>query len=142
MIVSVKRNRKQKIIKIASLVAVVIMFIAYYFHMENEFKLQQEKELQLKKAEKLKIETKLKKKKELERTLLSEIEKTVDLIGQKYINHIKIVEDKIVIICEPNTNLEALMIRYGSMALVKESLKETIIAIDLKYIVESRINEK
>ena len=47
-----------------------------------------------------------------------------------------------MIICEPNTNLEALMIRYGSMALVKESLKETIIAIDLKYIVESRINEK
>lgn len=142
MIVSVKRNRKQKIIKIASLVAVVIMFIAYYFHMENEFKLQQEKELQLKKAEKLKIETKIKKKKQLERTLLSEIEKTVDLIGQKYINHIKIVEDKIVIICEPKTNLEALMIRYGTMALVKESLEETIIAIDLKYIVESRLNEK
>ena len=142
MIVSVKRNRKQKIIKIVSLVTVVIMFIAYYFHMENEFKLQQEKELQLKKAEKLKIETKIKKKKELERTLLYEIEKTVDLIGQRYINHIKIVEDKIVIICEPKTNLEALMVRYGSMALVKESLKETIIAIDLKYIVESRINEK
>lgn len=142
MIVSVKRNRKQKIIKIASLVAVVIMFIAYYFHMENEFKLQQEKELQLKQAEKIKIETQIKKKKKLERSLLSEIEKTVDLIGQKYINHIKIVEDKIVIICEPKTNLEALMVRYGSMALVKESLKETIIAIDLKYIVESRINEK
>jgi len=142
MIVSVKRNKKQKIIKIASLVVVVIMFIAYYFHMENEFKLQQEKELQLKKAEKIKIETKKKKKKLLERSLISEIEKIVDLIGQKYINHIKIVEKKVVVICEPNTNLEALMVRYGSMALIKESLKETIIAIDLKYIVESRVNAK
>jgi hypothetical protein len=142
MIVSVKRNKKQKIIKIASLVVVVIMFIAYYFHMENEFKLQQEKELQLKKAEKIKIETKKKKKKLLERSLVSEIEKIVDLIGQKYINHIKIVEKKVVVICEPNTNLEALMVRYGSMALIKESLKETIIAIDLKYIVESRVNAK
>ena len=142
MIVSVKRNKKQKIIKIASLVVVVIMFIAYYFHMENEFKLQQEKELQLKKAEKIKIETKKKKKKLLERSLISEIEKIVDLIGQKYINHIKIVEKKVVVICEANTNLEALMVRYGSMALIKESLKETIIAIDLKYIVESRVNAK
>ncbi len=142
MIVSVKRNRKQKIIKIASLVVVVIMFIAYYFHMENEFKIKQEKELQVKKAEKIRLENNIKKKKDLERSLLSEIEKTVDLIGQKYINHIKIVEKKVVIICEPNTNLDALMVRYGSMALIKETMKETIVAIDLKYIVESRVNAK
>lgn len=140
MIVVVKRNRKQKIMKFISLAVLVAMFSGYYFYMSFEEK--QRIELEEKKAEKLKTQTEKKYKKNLEITILTEIEKAVDLIGQKYIQHVKIIDNKVVIICEPKTNLDALKVRYRSMALIKNTLNEIIIAIDIKYIVESRLNAK
>lgn len=44
--------------------------------------------------------------------------RVVDLIGQNNINDIKIV--KIVYILNPNTNIDAINIRYGAMALIKK----------------------
>jgi len=142
MIVAVKRNKKQKLIKIISLSILVAMFAAYYVYMANEFEEKQKIELESKKAELLKENEEKKYKKNLELAILTEIEKTVDLIGQKYIRHVKIIENKVVIICEPKTNLDALKVRYGSMALIKNTLNEIIIAIDVKYIVESKLNAK
>ncbi len=142
MIVVVKRNRKQKIMKFISLAVLVAMFSGYYFYMSKEFEEKQRIELEEKKAEKLKTQTEKKYKKNLEITILTEIEKAVDLIGQKYIQHVKIIDNKVVIICEPKTNLDALKVRYRSMALIKNTLNEIIIAIDIKYIVESRLNAK
>lgn len=142
MIVAVKRNKKQKFIKIISLAILVAMFAAYYVYMSKEFEQKQKIELETKKAEKLKIEKQKEYKRNLEIAILTEIEKAVDLIGQKYIQHVKIIENKVVIICEPKTNLDALKVRYGSMALIKNTLNEIIIAIDVKYIVESRLNAK
>lgn len=142
MIVAVKRNKKQKLIKFISLVVLVAMFGGYYFHMSKEFEEKQRIELETKKAEKLEAEEKKKYKKNLENAILTEIEKAVDLIGQKHIQHVKIIENKVVIICEPKTNLDALKVRYGSMALIKNTLNEIIIAIDVKYIAESRLNAK
>ena len=80
--------------------------------------------------------------KSLEKAIVTEIEKAVDLIGQKYIQHVKIIENKVVIICEPKTNLDALKVRYGAMALIKNTLNEIIVAIDVKYIVKSRLDDK
>jgi hypothetical protein len=142
MIVAVKRNRKQKLIKFISLAVLVAMFSGYYFYMSKEFEEKQRIELETKKAEKLKTEKKKKYKKSLEKAIVTEIEKAVDLIGQKYIQHVKIIENKVVIICEPKTNLDALKVRYGTMALIKNTLNEIIIAIDVKYIVKSRLNAK
>jgi hypothetical protein len=142
MIVAVKRNKKQKFIKFISLAVLVAMFASYYFYMSKEFEEKQRIELETKKAEKLKTAKKKKYKKNLERAILTEIEKAVDLIGQKYIQHVKIIENKVVIICEPKTNLDALKVRYGAMALIKNTLNEIIIAIDVKYIVKSRLNAK
>ncbi len=142
MIVAVKRNKKQKVIKFISLAVLVAMFTGYYFYMSKEFEEKQRIELETKKAEKLEaLETK-KYKKSLEKAILTEIEKAVDLIGQKYIQHVKIIENKVVIICKPKTNLDALKVRYGTMALIKNTLNEIIIAIDVKYIVKSRLDEK
>lgn len=142
MIVAVKRNRKQKIIKFVSLAVLVAMFSGYYFYMSKEFEEQQRIELETKKAQKLEAEKKKKYKKSLEKAILTEIEKAVDLIGQKYIQHVKIIENKVVIICEPKTNLDALKVRYGTMALIKNTLNEIIIAIDVKFIVKSRLDAK
>lgn len=142
MIVAVKRNRKQKIIKIVSLVVVAAMFAGYYFYMGAQFEQQQKEELAAKKAAKIEADKKAENKKNLENAILSEIEKAVDLVGQEYVKHVQIMESKLVMICEPKTNLEALMVRYGTMALVKNTLNEVIIAIDIRYIVESRLNAK
>jgi len=140
MIVAVKRNKKQKFFKYLSLAFVIAMFAGYYFYMSAEFEAKQKLELEQKKAMELKKEKDENMKKNFEKTLLSEIEKAVDLIGQENVKHVKIIEDKVVIVCELNTNLEALMVRYGTMALTKKTLNEIIIAIDVNYIVESKLN--
>lgn len=142
MIVAVKRNKKQKFIKILAFSLVALMFVAYYFHMSSEFQERQRVELATKKAAKIKEEKEKANKIRLEKAILSEIEKAIDLIGQEYVRHVQILQDKLIIICEPETNLDALMVRYGAMALTKKTLNEVIIAVDIKHIVESRLNEK
>ena len=52
-----------------------------------------------------------------------EVEKVVDLIGQNNINDIKIVKNKVVYIFKSNTNIDAINIRYGAMALIKKVSK-------------------
>jgi len=140
MIVAVKRNRKQKIIRLLSLVVVVAMFAGYYWHVSVQFQEQQKAEMEAKKAEKLEKQKRKENKKKFERAILSEVEKAVDLVGQENVRHVKIIENKLVLICEPKTNIEALMVRYGTMALIKNTLNEIIIAIDVEFIIESKIN--
>ena len=134
MIVAVKRNKKRNLLKILALITLVGMFGAYYFHMNKNFEEQQQKELELKKA--------LKQQKDIEKAILTEIEKAIDLVGQENIRHVKIIEDKVIIICEPATNLDALMVRYGAMAFIKKTLNEIVIAVDINFIVKSRLNAK
>ena len=95
MIVAVKRNKKQKLIKIISLLVVVGMFAGYYFYMSNEFAQQEKQKQELQKAKKIQLDKKKKAKKNAERALILEIEKAVDLIGQEYINHVKIIENNV-----------------------------------------------
>lgn len=116
------------------------MFLGYYFYMSSQYEEKQRVELENKKALELKEEKDAAIKRNFEKALLAEIEKAVDLIGQENVKHVKIVDDKVVIICELNTNLEALTVRYGTMALTKKTLNEIIIAIDMNYILESKVN--
>ena len=141
MIVTVKRSKKQKFIKLISLIAVIGMFIGYYFYMEEEFKETQKKELEAKKIAKVEQEKK-EMNRYLERFIYKEVEKAIDLLGQENIQYVKIIQKKIVIVCDLDTNLEALVVRYGTMALIKNTVNDIKIAIDLKYIVESKFNEK
>ena len=142
MIVAVKRTKKRYLLKIISLVALVGMFSAYYVHMNKSFEEEQKKELESKQALKLQEEKKEKEKKDVETAILTEVEKAVDLIGQELIMHVKIIEDKIILICEPTTNLDAVMVRYGAMALIKKTLNEIVIAVDINFILKSRLNAK
>jgi hypothetical protein len=142
MIVAVKRNKKRTLIKILSLLILVGMFTSYYFYMNKSYSQQLQKEIETKQAQKLDEEKKEKEKKEIEKAILTEIEKAIDLVGQEHIRHVKIIEDKVIIICEPATNLDALMVRYGAMALTKKTLNEIVIAVDINFILKSRLNAK
>ena len=140
MIVAVKRNKKQKLIKVLSLVVVILMFAGYYWHMSNEMQKQQEAELQAKQAALQEQKAKDDEKKKVEGIIVNEVQKAVELIGQENVRHVKIIENRLILICELNTNLEPLMVRYGTMALVKNTLNEIIIAIDVQYILKSKLN--
>ena len=140
MIVAVKRNKKQKLIKFLSLVVVILMFAGYYWHMSNEMQKQQEAELQAKQAALQEQKAKDDEKKKVEGIIVNEVQKAVELIGQENVRHVKIIENRLILICELNTNLEPLMVRYGTMALVKNTLNELIIAIDVQYILKSKLN--
>ena len=140
MIVAVKRNKKQKLIKFLSLVVVVLMFAGYYWHMSTEMQKQQEAQLKAKQAALQEQKAKENEKKRVEGIIVKEVEKAVKLIGQENVRHVKIIENRLILICELNTNLEPLMVRYGTMALVKNTLNEVIIAIDVQYILKSKLN--
>lgn len=142
MIVAVKTNNKKRlIIRLLSALAVVGMFVWYYFYMSDTYakKQQMEKEKQLQEIDK---RDKKEKKRKLERVIYREIETAVDLIGQRKVIDVKIVSSRALIVVDPDTNLDALKVRYGTTALIKKGIKDIKIAIDLKYIIESKYNEK
>ncbi len=139
MILIVKgKTYKHLIRKTIAYSALVIMFGLYYNHMSNQFKeqnLKLQKELAIKTAA-LKKKQNISKK--LERIIYKEAEKCVDLLGQEKIQSVKIVKNKLLIVCDWDTNTEPLYVRYGVLALVKNTPENVKIAIDLKFIVESR----
>jgi len=138
MIVTVKRkDYKRIIIKAISFASVIAMFTAYYFHMSEEFS-QETKEKQ---AQKSKLTLKNKKAKAIEKIIYREAETAVDLIGQINVQQIKILGKRLYLVCDTNTDLEPLMIRYGVMALVKHSVKNIKIAINLDFIVGSKYDK-
>lgn len=146
MIVAVKRKKNWKFIQILILIILVASSGAYYYKIdkENKEKIRQEnlKKQALKLQEEEKEKAKKEAEKEAERVVISEVEKAVSLIGQENIKQIKLIDNKIVIVCEVNTNLDALSVRYGVMAFIKKTLNEVVIAIDIDFILKNRINEK
>lgn len=142
MIVAVKRKDPKKlIIKAVSLVAVVIMFYMYYTHMSEEFS-KQEQQAKNEKIEENLSQKKRNRSKTIERLIFREVETAIDLIGQEYVQNVKVINRKILIVCDANTDLDALKVRYGTMALMKSELESIKIAIDLRYVIESKLNEK
>ncbi|MGB5919043.1 hypothetical protein [Arcobacter sp.] len=139
MIVTVKNSGpKNYVMKIISVVALVAMFTAYYFHMSDEFSSDSGKINSKQTIEDMKKEDS----KEVERLIYKEVETAVELVGQEHIQDVKIVKNKILLVCDTDTNLDALKVRYGTLALIKNDLNNIKIVIDIKYIVESKYNEK
>lgn len=142
MIVAVKRNKNLKTIKIVilSIFMAILLFFIYsnYKINQEEIKLANEEQEVIKIEANKKDQDKL----DIEKAILSEVEKAVELVGQEHIRTIKIIDNKIVIVCEPNSNLEALFVRYGAMAMIKKTLNETVIAVDINFILKSRLYEK
>ncbi|RXJ98582.1 hypothetical protein CRU98_09420 [Arcobacter sp. CECT 8986] len=141
MIIAVKRTSKKRlIIKVISIIAVIAMFIAYYFHMSEKFA-QDAKQEKLTKMQQKEQLVEADKKDKIEKLIYREVESAVDLVGQLNVRNVKIISNKIVIVCDPNTNIDALVVRYGTMALVKRTIEDIKIAIDLRYVVESKYDE-
>ncbi|ADG94523.1 conserved hypothetical protein [Arcobacter nitrofigilis DSM 7299] len=139
MIVTVKNSGpKNYVMKIISVVALVAMFTAYYFHMSDEFSSNNGKSTSKQSMEEIKKEDS----KEVEKLIYKEVETAVELVGQEHIQDVKIVKNKILLVCDTDTNLDALKVRYGTLALIKNDLNNIKIAIDIKYIIESKLNEK
>ncbi|OUR71254.1 hypothetical protein A9Q76_05900 [Arcobacter sp. 31_11_sub10_T18] len=138
MIVTVKRkNYKKLIIKAISLLSVVAMFTVYYNYMSTKLNQESMQKKEVKNKETLKS----KKAKAIEKIIYREAETAVDLIGQINVKEIKILGKRLFLVCDTNTDLEPLMIRYGVMALVKHSVKDIKIAINLDLIVASKYDE-
>ncbi|WP_198304563.1 hypothetical protein [Arcobacter vandammei] len=142
MIVAVKRNKNTNLIKVVlgAIFVAIILFFSYSKYQTNQEKIKLANE----KQEILTIEANKKEqdKIDIEKAILVEVEKAVELVGQEHIRTVKIIDNKIVIVCEPNANLEALFVRYGAMAMVKKTLNETVIAVDINFILKSSLYEK
>ena len=117
-----------------------IIYISLLIKEENLLSKEIEK---IKEDEKIALqleqEKKEKDKLDAQRIILIEVEKVVDLIGQNNINDIKIIKNKIVYVIKPNTNIDAITIRYGAFALTKKSFKEIVVVVDLEHILKGKL---
>jgi len=137
MIVILKtKNKNRFIIKALSVLLVIIMFVFYYLHMSNKF---QENTTLLSEEPIQNIGTKTyNKSMTLEKIIYKESVVIVNLLEQRHIQSIKVVKDKLFLICDFNTDIEPLIIRYGVGAMIKHTQKNIKIAIDLRTIVENK----
>jgi hypothetical protein len=137
MIVIVRTgNRNQLVVRILATVFLFLMFGLYYNHMSNRFKEQEQmlvKQLQLKHKKKI-----MNKSIALEKTIYNEARRIVKLLGQEHIQSIKVVRDKLLIVCDYDTNIEPLSVRYGVAAMVKNTLQDIKIGIDIAVILEKK----
>ena len=137
MIIIIKtRNKNQLLIKALAVLSLNAMCWLYYGHMSEKF---QEQNNQLK----TELHQTIVKKKEdkslnIEKTIYKESVIIVNLLQQKNIQSIEIIKDKLYIVCDFNTDIEPLLIRYGVGAMIKNSNENIKIAIDLKTIVENK----
>lgn len=142
MIVAVKRNKSQKILKIIIVVLLVSGGAYYYNDYVETARINAEKqklEEEQKRVLKAKEEEQEKIKQEAQREILTEVEKAVNLIGQEYVRDVKLIKNKVVFVCEPDTNIDALVVRYGAMALIKKTFDEIVIVVDIDFILKNKL---
>jgi hypothetical protein len=142
MIVAVKRNKSQKILKIIIVVLLVSGGAYYYNDYVETARINAEKqklEEEQKRVLKAKEEEQEKIKQEAQRKILGEVEKAVNLIGQEYVRDVKLIKNKVVFVCEPDTNIDALVVRYGAMALIKKTFDEIVIVVDIDFILKNKL---
>ncbi|MFY4741889.1 hypothetical protein ACOTVT_00135 [Aliarcobacter butzleri] len=142
MIVAVKRNKSQKILKIIIVVLLVSGGAYYYNDYVETARINAEKqklEEEQKRVLKAKEEEQEKIKQEAQREILAEVEKAVNLIAQEYVRDIKLIKNKVVFVCEPDTNIDALVVRYGAMALIKKTFDEIVIVVDIDFILKNKL---
>ncbi|MCT7635680.1 hypothetical protein N5U36_09455 [Aliarcobacter butzleri] len=142
MIVAVKRNKSQKILKIIIVVLLVSSGAYYYNNYVETARINAEKlklEEEQKRVLKAKEEEQEKIKQEAQREILAEVEKAVNLIGQEHVRDVKLIKNKVVFVCEPDTNIDALVVRYGAMALIKKTFDEIVIVVDIDFILKNKL---
>lgn len=142
MIVAVKRNKSQKILKIIIVVLLISGGAYYYNDYVETARINAEKqklEEEQKRVLKAKEEEQEKIKQEAQREILAEVEKAVNLIGQEYVRDVKLIKNKVVFVCEPDTNIDALVVRYGAMALIKKTFDEIVIVVDIDFILKNKL---
>ncbi|MCG3718530.1 hypothetical protein L5F50_05010 [Aliarcobacter butzleri] len=142
MIVAVKRNKSQKILKIIIVVLLVSGGAYYYNDYVETARINAEKqklEEEQKRVLKAKEEEQKKIKQEAQREILAEVEKAVNLIGQEYVRDVKLIKNKVVFVCEPDTNIDALVVRYGAMALIKKTFDEIVVVVDIDFILKNKL---
>ncbi|RZV13291.1 hypothetical protein [Aliarcobacter butzleri] len=142
MIVAVKRNKSQKILKIIIVILLVSGGAYYYNDYIETARINAEKlklEEEQKRVLKAKEEEQEKIKQEAQREILAEVEKAVNLIGQEYVRDVKLIKNKVVFVCEPDTNIDALVVRYGAMALIKKTFDEIVIVVDIDFILKNKL---
>lgn len=142
MIVAVKRNKSQKILKIIIVVLLVSGGAYYYNDYVETARINAEKqklEEEQKRVLKAKEEEQEKMKQQAQREILAEVEKAVNLIGQEYVRDVKLIKNKVVFVCEPDTNIDALVVRYGAMALIKKTFDEIVIVVDIDFILKNKL---
>jgi hypothetical protein len=132
-------NKNQLLIKALSMLSLLLMFWFYYQHMSTKFQ-EQNNEL-VNKLDKTIVKKEIDKSIKLEKTIYKESLKIVNLLEQKHIQSIKIVKDKLYIICDFTTDIEPLLVRYGVGAMIKNTTNNIKIAISLKTIVENKYDE-
>lgn len=141
MIVAIKKNKSKNVLKIM-IVLLVVFGIFYYNNYQETIRIDaQNQKIEEEKQEALKIaqEKKANEIEEAQRTILNEVEKSVSLVGQEHVKDLRLVKNKIVFICEPNTNIDALAVRYGAMALIKKTFDETVVVVDIDFILKNRL---
>jgi hypothetical protein len=138
MILVVKeRTYKTYLRKSVMYVLLVAMFGLYYNHMSSKFQDMNSK-LETELAEKTDIlNNKENVTQKVEKIIYKEAEKCVELLGQEKVKSVKIENNRLIIVCDYNTDVEPLFIRYGIMALVKSTPEDIRISVDIKFIVES-----
>ena len=137
MIIIIKtQNKNQLLIKALAVLSLFVMFWLYYGHMSEKF--QEEKKELTSELTKNIVKTKVNKSLNIEKTIYKEAVIIVDLLKQKNIQSIKVVKDKLFIVCDFQTDIEPLLIRYGVAAMIKNTNSNIKIAIDLKTIVENK----
>jgi len=139
MVLIVKgKSYKSLIRKTLSILVLFIIFFYYFNHMSNKFKEQNTKlqnELQTKQEL---LRKKINLKREVSRIIYKEAEDVVELLGQEKVQSVRILKNRLIIVCDWDTNIEPLFVRYGVMALVKSTPENIKVAIELKFIVESK----
>ena len=137
MIIIIKeKDYKRIFIKILSATSLFIMFYLYYGHMSEKF---QEQNNQLSNELNIQVQNvKNRVSDKMEAAIYKEAVLLVDMLNQRHIQSIKILKDNLFIICDYNTDIEPVLIRYGVNAFVKNTSTNIKIAINLKMIVENK----
>ncbi len=137
MIIILKtRNRNQLLIKTVSVLSLLLMFWLYYGHMSSKFQ-EQNNQLATKLDQTI-VKKRIDKSINLEKTIYKESVIIVNLLEQRHVQSIKIVKDKLYLVCDFTTDIEPLLVRYGVNAMIKHTTTNIKIAIDLKTIVENK----
>ncbi len=143
MIVVVKRiDYKKLAIRGGSILALVILFGAYYLHMSGVYsEFGDTNETKTQAIDTSLVDKKEKKAKEIESIIYEEAQIATSLVGDDNLKDIKIHDDRLLIVAVPSTDIEPIMIRYGVLALVQNTKNDIKIAVDLASIVQSRYIE-